>query len=226
MADPTHACRSCKQDLPATDEHFYRAGGGRLFNWICKPCMKTQALAYKRVRFDRPGWRYFICPICGSPFRSAKRTAPTGCSRKCHLQARYQLYRAERLEHKTTLVRACPHCGDPLAPEQRVDAVYCSDRCNSRAHALARKIAGRSGTERRRVNRAYLGDRDGWRCGLCRKRIDRNLEHPHPLAPSVDHIVPISLGGGNELSNLQLTHLRCNLTKRASARDEQLRLVG
>lgn len=58
-----------------------------------------------------------------------------------------------------------------------------------------------------------LGDRDGWRCGICGGRIDRSKQHPDPLSMSVDHIVPVALFGTNENENLQAAHLRCNLAK-------------
>jgi 5-methylcytosine-specific restriction endonuclease McrA len=29
----------------------------------------------------------------------------------------------------------------------------------------------------------------------------------------IDHIYPVSRGGGDELSNLQVTHSRCNMAK-------------
>lgn len=40
------------------------------------------------------------------------------------------------------------------------------------------------------------------------------LKSPHPLAPCVDHIVPISKGGHpSDIENLQLAHWGCNRQK-------------
>lgn len=50
-------------------------------------------------------------------------------------------------------------------------------------------------------------------CALCGEAVDRSLEWPHPLSKSVDHIVPISKGGTDDIENLQLAHLRCNISK-------------
>lgn len=50
-------------------------------------------------------------------------------------------------------------------------------------------------------------------CGICRGKIDRTRKFPDPLSKSVDHIVPVSLGGSDELENLQWACLRCNLSK-------------
>lgn len=53
-------------------------------------------------------------------------------------------------------------------------------------------------------------------CALCATPIDRSLAWPDPMSPSVDHIVPLALGGEHAPSNLQWTHLRENLAKGAS----------
>lgn len=49
-------------------------------------------------------------------------------------------------------------------------------------------------------------DRTGLICGLCTKPVE--LQHL-----SFDHIVPLSRGGEDDASNLQVAHLRCNLEK-------------
>lgn len=51
-------------------------------------------------------------------------------------------------------------------------------------------------------------------CGICGKPVDKTLKTPHPLAPCIDHIVPISKGGHpSDIANLQLTHACCNRQK-------------
>jgi 5-methylcytosine-specific restriction endonuclease McrA len=36
---------------------------------------------------------------------------------------------------------------------------------------------------------------------------------PEPLAPTIDHIVPVSKGGDDTRANVQLAHFRCNSVK-------------
>lgn len=51
-------------------------------------------------------------------------------------------------------------------------------------------------------------------CGICGQPIDMTLKYPHPLAASVDHIIPIHKGGHpSALSNLQIAHWVCNRQK-------------
>lgn len=51
-------------------------------------------------------------------------------------------------------------------------------------------------------------------CGICGKPVDFSFKYPHPLSPTVDHIVPVSKGGHpSDISNLQLAHRCCNREK-------------
>ena len=51
-------------------------------------------------------------------------------------------------------------------------------------------------------------------CGICGKPVDFSLKYPHPLAPCIDHIIPIARGGHpSDLDNLQLAHWTCNRQK-------------
>lgn len=55
--------------------------------------------------------------------------------------------------------------------------------------------------------------RDKWRCWICGKIVDRDAAWPHPNSPSIDHVIPLSLGGGHRIDNVHCAHLRCNLAK-------------
>lgn len=51
-------------------------------------------------------------------------------------------------------------------------------------------------------------------CGICGKPVDFSYKYPHPLSPTVDHIIPVSKGGHpSDLANLQLAHRCCNRQK-------------
>ena len=56
-------------------------------------------------------------------------------------------------------------------------------------------------------------ERDNWTCGLCGEPIDPTLTYPNPMYRSIDHIGPLSKGGGHTRANVQAAHLRCNKVK-------------
>lgn len=51
-------------------------------------------------------------------------------------------------------------------------------------------------------------------CGICGQPVDKRLKPPNPLAPVIDHIIPIAKGGHpSDINNLQLAHATCNRQK-------------
>ena len=51
-------------------------------------------------------------------------------------------------------------------------------------------------------------------CGICGKPVDKSLKPPHPMAPTIDHIIPVSKNGHpSDIENLQLAHWICNRQK-------------
>ena len=51
-------------------------------------------------------------------------------------------------------------------------------------------------------------------CGICGRPVDKRIRYPNPLAPCIDHIIPIDRGGHpSDISNLQLAHWICNRQK-------------
>lgn len=51
-------------------------------------------------------------------------------------------------------------------------------------------------------------------CGICGRPVDKTLKPPNPLAPVVDHIIPVNKGGHpSDIENLQLAHATCNRQK-------------
>lgn len=89
-----------------------------------------------------------------------------------------------------------------------------------------RRRARKRGADAERVLSAEIFDRDGWRCGLCGGQVDRRLSYPDPMSASLDHILPLSIGGAHTRANVQLAHLVCNTRKNNRPHSDQLRLIG
>lgn len=52
--------------------------------------------------------------------------------------------------------------------------------------------------------------RAGATCCFCDEPIDLKIMYPDPLAFTVDHRLPSSLGGGDEYEQLRPSHAHCN----------------
>lgn len=52
-------------------------------------------------------------------------------------------------------------------------------------------------------------------CHICGKPIDYDLRYPDPRCFVVDHVVPVSKGGSDDLPNKKAAHHECNSKKRA-----------
>lgn len=146
----------------------------------------------------------YKCKSCEAEYKSGEGVGRKFCSYRC-----MQLWNTYD-GSIPSLDFDCAMCGEHIARNrwdtlaQRSDKRLC-DRCRKSKHKRHRSSVG------------YLAKRDGTMCGICGERVDMKLRHPDRLSPSVDHILPVALGGSNEESNLQLSHLICNLTKQARA---------
>jgi 5-methylcytosine-specific restriction endonuclease McrA len=67
------------------------------------------------------------------------------------------------------------------------------------------------------VTDAEILERDGWVCQLCEEPIDQALRYPDQRSRSIDHVVPLTLGGDDTAPNKQAAHLGCNISKGGQA---------
>ena len=100
-------------------------------------------------------------------------------------------------------------------------------RWNAAWHAAHPERAREKAQKRRALERnqfvenvevAVLVERDRGRCGICGLHVAKEDW-------SIDHILPLSLGGVLSYANTRLTHRRCN-SGRSNRGAAQLRLVG
>ena len=74
-------------------------------------------------------------------------------------------------------------------------------------------MPGRNTTRRDRDRAAIKRTRAG--CHICGEPIDYTLPYLHPREFVVDHVIPLSKGGPDDLSNKKAAHRDCNSKKRA-----------
>ncbi|PWD41354.1 hypothetical protein ACN93_19585 [Gordonia paraffinivorans] len=96
-------------------------------------------------------------------------------------------------------------------------------RLRKRELARARDMVNRAkewGVETELVIAREVFERDAWICHLCGELIPETLRSPRilggtyePLAPVVDHVIPLSKGGPHTLQNCRAAHWTCNARK-------------
>lgn len=79
--------------------------------------------------------------------------------------------------------------------------------------ASNRRRAAKFSREHEKIDRDVVFERDAYECKLCYKPLDMEAKFPHPLSPTLDHIIPINKGGHHLYVNLQAAHFRCNTAK-------------
>jgi len=143
------------------------------------------------ARFKRGCPRTVSCQVCEVEFEPIN--GATTCSVACGAVRDREAFRSWRQKALTD-------------PEYRI-------RYNARMFAAYHKRRQVIDAAVERISYVEVFERDGWGCQLCGQPVDRSVAWPHPLFPSLDHIVPLSKGGRHEIGNVQLAHLRCNLSK-------------
>lgn len=73
-----------------------------------------------------------------------------------------------------------------------------------------RKRAEKYGCVIEPVNKRLVFERDNWVCQLCDEAVDPKRKWPDQMCASLDHVIPLSLGGPHSMSNLRLAHWLCN----------------
>ena len=115
----------------------------------------------------------------------------------------------------------CLRCKDPFVDRQPT-ARFCSVRCG---RIYSRKLHKKTSGVTTAV-RQHVFARDGWRCQICMRLIKRTAVMPHPLSPSIDHIIPQSQGGSHDAVNLRAAHFLCNALRGDRGGPAQLALLG
>lgn len=79
----------------------------------------------------------------------------------------------------------------------------------------AKRRAVTRGVDAELIVTSEVMERDQWTCLLCGTAIPPDVKWPDPRFGTIDHRVPLALGGRHVLENVQAAHLRCNMSKNA-----------
>ena len=208
-------CRKCGFEFERPFQNL------RCGNVVCSECAKVQKATEEQARKKEQEER--------KAKQEAERIArnPLGLSY-------YQLSIQDKLDE----VFICKVCGAEYTPRQYIiDAGLktfsnpgcCSRECHKRFRRKAQKIRERGYRNHKGRARKYgcafdssvtlksLIKRNGLRCAICGEMCNENdhewTNHFGPMSPTIDHIIPMSKGGGHVWDNVQVAHAICNSMK-------------
>lgn len=213
-------CQKCGAEFVRSVD-FLRRG-----NVICVECQKTETRRHNEERR-----------------RIATQRAETRKIERELYRLAHPPKEAYAEQHEAFLNRSgiCEICGKPYTVREFVksaglkkacDSGVCSGECRrikqNRSVRESRKRRGVRDTHRHRARKfglAYdpsitlkkLVERDGLKCAICGEMCDWNdhswSKYSGPMYPSIDHIIPMSKGGGHTWDNVQVAHIICNSEK-------------
>lgn len=232
----TPYCSGCRRSGKAPSNAQHATDRRYALGCRCDLCRdykakKARARYANRKTQGLPAAPYKVaeCITCGGEFNARKRAGgeySKNCSVRCANIARNLgrgfkprpprksefRKRAERLARRSA------------AGTTGGNAVYVQGACivceaDFMSRGAASRYCSKVCREKNRANKSYgltwldrmaMFARDGWSCQICSEPVDYTAEPQSDWYPTIDHVVPRSKGGGDELSNLRTAHRWCN----------------
>lgn len=151
-------------------------------------------------------WRQ--CGICGANYYKDSQHWPyIACSMRCeNLRQSGRFFKCDGCDAEidrlaTPGKRLCERCKAIREREQK------------RAAKALRRARIMNNGPHEVIMPGEVFERDEWTCKLCGKPTLRTTIVPHPMAATLDHIVPLSKGGTHVMANVQCAHFECNWMK-------------
>ena len=157
-----------------------------------------------------------VCPECDTEFTTTRQNqlyCSNDCTYSANLRQKREQWAAE-YEPKSFVCKECGAevttvCGEPRS-------AFCSDECSERF--TRRVYKERRGEHMKRAFRKQvvfkkIYQRDGGVCQICGLPVAFDKTPEQIWAATIDHIIPLSVGGTHEPGNCQLAHRICNSLK-------------
>lgn len=222
-----HVCLNCGKE--------YTWNNGHPHKFCSRDCWK-QWLKDHRVKKDTERTIYKRkCEWCDKEF-STKFLNQKYCSIECRDKASSKIHRDRWKQNYIPQTYICKECGTAFTTKYKdTHSVFC---CKSCADKYDRRIEHKSERHRKYMSRYkgyrlqqirenYVEDvsyngiykRDHGICKICGLPVIYDKHADNNWSGTIDHIVPVSLGGEHSMNNCQLAHRLCNSLKNNSVGD-------
>lgn len=181
----------------------------------------------QRGGWERHGDGPFKCVVCKVTF-TKKRTSgrpPKTCGDECarkwavRRSVRWQKANPGKVKGYRKSTWARYYAANREAQIARAVDYWRRNPEKKRARDAKRYALTRGASDAESFTLDEIFERDSGVCHLCHKRVPRSKA-------TMDHLIPVSLGGPHTRANVSLACRSCNSSKKAEPRNEQLRLIG
>lgn len=181
---------------------------------------KKFAKSRQAKRRQKENWeiaRYRCCGWCFTAFKAIARHQVYCTNESCKKDRAAGKQRISAYWSRPAN-RGCIGCGEEYGRDRSNKSKYCSDRCSKNAgkKRRARRICS---TESDSVGTLFIAKKFGFtccKCGVkCKKPSKKNLD----CEATIDHVIPVALGGRHIIKNMQLLCRRCNIEKGTNVND-------
>jgi 5-methylcytosine-specific restriction endonuclease McrA len=186
-----------------------------------KFCSRKHAADYRQANFPKPKVPQLklVCLFCFTDFMSNRKQA-----RFCSALCRATYYQASKKAKRESLgarvySAECDRCKQLIVSDSIIGTTVYGRFCRPCA-LVRRRERYRIKTAKRqkvmnplRISADVLIERDGNLCHICNQEIDLSLARNSRFGATIDHVIPLSKGGVDELANLKLAHWICNIKK-------------
>ena len=123
------------------------------------------------------------------------------------------------LKYKIDSLKECAICGALFVSSG--NASCCSDECRraklNHYYNMKKEKRRRAALteESKHISIKSIYERDGGICWLCGNPCDMTADSNSDDYPSIDHVIPISMGGKDTFDNVRIAHRGCNTRKGA-----------
>lgn len=213
-------CKSCGAEFERTVD-FLRKGHA-----VCKECQKRET----KRRYEEQVEIKRLTDEIHRLWNPSNRTKNAYAEQHERFLSRSGI--CEVCGNAYTVREYARSCGLKYARDNGVCSAKCRDEKKRRKLREAHKDRQDSHRHRAKkfgceydssVKLDKLIKRDGLRCAICGGMCDLNdhtwTEYFGPFYPSIDHIIPMSKGGGHVWDNVQVAHIICNSEKGNSLKE-------
>lgn len=110
--------------------------------------------------------------------------------------------------------KRCVECKEIFETKKK-NQKFCKIMCQKKYHYRKKDVKRRmnilkNGTVDWDISINEIIKRDGCKCYLCNEDVKLDVHYNNDKAPTIEHVVPIALGGTHTWNNVKVAHRKCN----------------